>query len=332
MFGSAATRHVTDLHASREQLTQALSAAAAAGEIRDLASRLPLADLLDELCHRTFLIRESRLQESFRFVHKSFVEFFVAFDLWLLLQEAARDDMPTAEGAVHAAIAIMARPLPDEVVGFLRELLERSLAHRVEQEALCSGLRRTFEQPAQWSSSQGVTVRQHAGNLLTYVATPATIRYLEQVVERETDPFVRRGIIVGLAMSQGQTARLDRYVANLDLDREAAEVQVGYTRVYHGDQVFTGEWRDDRTPECLNTIGQMLHRLQQGYHPMLWSLTLFTLRYLIESNRGVQLLRDTNERRFLLDFLQDIKPESLVGGAYDAQRRALLGALRAYSS
>jgi hypothetical protein len=328
MFGSAATRQVTDLHASREQLVRALSGAADSGEIGDLASRLSLGDLLDELCYRTFLIRESRLQESFRFVHKSFVEFFVAFDLWLLLQEAARDDTPDAEGVVQAASAVMARPLPDEVVGFLRELLERSLTHRVEQEALCTGLRRTFEQAAQSSSSQELTVRQHAGNLLTYVATPSTVRYLEQVLETETEPFVRRGIIVGLAMSQGQTARLDRYVTDLDFDREAAQVQVGYTRVYHGDQVFNGEWRDDGEPECSNTIDQMLYRLQQGYHPMLWSLTLFTLRYLLQSGRGSeQLLRNTDERRFLVHFLQNTKPESLVGNAYDSQRRALLETL-----
>jgi hypothetical protein len=72
----------------------------------------------------------------------------------------------------------------------------------------------------------------------------------------------------------------------------------------------------------------MVHRLRQGYHPVLWSLTLFTLRYLLESGRGsTQLLHDTDERRFLLDFLRDSQPDSLVGTAYDSQRRALLAIL-----
>jgi hypothetical protein len=320
--GPAATRDVTELAVSRVSLIDAVTAAGNSGEIADLTSIHRVGVMVDELCHRTFLILSTGLGDEYRFVHKSFLEFYVALDLWLLCQTAGEPDHPRQRAALKSVTAVLARPLPDEVVRFFREMLERSRSKPPEQSSLSAGLFEVFARSAALPQPRSRTVRQHAGNLLTHIANRTLAEQLREIAENEADPFVRRGLIVGLAMNHGYVENLNEYVAHLRADDQAARIQVGYTRIYHGDQLFEGNWFDDGTQPCERTIREMVLRLRRRYHPMLWSLTLFTLNYLFESGRGHDLLlADGPERRFLLGFL--IESNAEAGSSFESERLRL---------
>lgn len=317
-------RSTTELAVSREQLAEILRSRSAGSLVTDIVERLGLQTTLDELCLRTFLVRGNS-DEGYRFAHKSFFEFFVAFDIWECVGREARIDV---------AEEYFARPLSDPIVYFFREMLASSARSSDEQRVISQNMVKILTSRVADRDARSETIRQHVGNLLAGVADPATARFLADYVIREQSEFVRRGIIVGLGLQQGRTDLLTDYVKRLQAGREtndvAVSIQLGYSRIYHGDQDWAGRWDDDGSPEVSRTVDAQIDRLlslrNRELSERIWPLTLFTLRALLESGRGWSTVdADPDRKEQLISFLRVNRPQR--GKVFEDERTRLLDLL-----
>jgi hypothetical protein len=319
-----AGRSTTEMAVSRDQLAEVLCSGGAGRLVTDIVGRLGLHAALDELCLRTFLVRGSA-EDGYRFAHKSFFEFFVALDMRECVGREAR---------LEVAEEYFARPLSDPVVYFFREMLSISSGSRDEQRLISQNMVTILTQGAAGNDLRGETVRQHVGNLLTGIADTATVNFLADYIDGEQSEFVKRGIIVGLAFQRGRADLLRDYVerlrAGLTTYDTAVSIQIGYTRIYHGDQDWTGRWEDDGSPEVSRTVDAQIDRLlsirYRELNERIWPLTLFTLRALLEGGRGWSTVEaDLDRKEQLISFLRISQPDR--GQAFEDERTRLLDLL-----
>jgi hypothetical protein len=310
-------RSTTELAVSRDQLADALSARSAGRLVADVVGRLSLHSALDELCLRTFLVRGGSA-EGYRFAHKSFFEYFIALDLW---------ECVGRENRLEVAEDYFARPLSDPVVYFFREMLAASKRRPSERRIISQNMLEILSRRNS-IDSRSETVRQHVGNLLAGVADKYTADLLADHIDQEPSEFVRRGITVGLALQQDRADLLEGYMERLrEVDSDAVAIQIGYTRIYHGDQEWTGSWVDDGTPEVTRTVDVQIDRLlssrNRSLSERIWPLTMFTLRKLLEDGRGWPSINGNNARRDrLISFLSVAQPER--GRTFEEERLSLL--------
>jgi hypothetical protein len=313
-------RSTTELAASRDQLAEALSAGNAGSLVAEVVGRLSLAGALDELCLRTFLVRGGSA-EGYRFAHKSFFEYFIALDLW---------ECVGREGRLEVAENYFARPLSDPVVYFFREMLTASNRRPDERRIISQNMLHILSSRKS-TDSRSETVRQHVGNLLAGVADRHTAELLAAQIDQEPSEFVRRGITVGLALQQGRSDLLEGYMKRLRAGNlEAVATQIGYTRIYHGDQEWAGSWVDDGTPEVTRTVDVQIDRLlsssNRSFSERIWPLTMFTLRKLLEDGRGWPSVNSNPARRDqLIAFLAVAQPER--GRTFEDERLSLQAVL-----
>lgn len=317
-------RSTTEMAVSRELLADAVVSDDAGGLVEGIVARLGIERALDEVCSHTFLVRggDSR---GYRFAHKSFFEYFVALDMW---------EVTGRENRLRVAEEYFVRPLSDPVVYFFRELLSESRARPNEQEIFCEHMLELLNTNI-GMTHDAQTIRQHVGNLLAGVADASTADKLARLVEYEESQFVRRGLIVGLALHQGRTDLLESYVWQLQSElkqgnQEAVSIQIGYSRIYHGDQQWRGVWEDDGTSEVASTVSAQIDRLlnerNRRFNEAIWLLTLFSLRVLIEDGRAVPVLEsDSRRKRELLKFLR--VPQPGRGPLFEEERLKVLGML-----
>jgi hypothetical protein len=314
-------RSTTELAVSRDQLAETLRSAGAGFLVADVVSRLGLHAALDELCLRTFLVRGST-EEGYRFAHKSFFEYFVALDLWECVGREAR---------LEIAEEYFALPLSDPIVYFFREMLALSRLRADEQRIICQNMIALLTRRSTDADARSETIRQHVGNLLAGVADGPTSGFLADYLAQESSEFVRRGITVGLGLQQGRTDLVLEYVKRLRAGKadgvQAVSIQLGYSRIYHGDQDWTGRWEDDGSPEVTRTIDAQIDRLlssrNRSFSERLWPLTMFTLRALLEDGRGWPVINsDRIRRERLVVFLAASQPER--GEVFEDERKRLL--------
>ncbi len=277
--------------------------------------------MLDELCTRTFLVQAAD-DKKFKFVHKSFFEFFVAYDLWALLGEE-NDQLTAANYLSH--------PIEDPIIYFLREMLAESSNDSQEQTAICHSMQTLLKTYADQSTTAAETIRQHIGNLLPSVANSAAEHFLTRFLKKEPSKFVQRGIVIGLALQRNRIDLLDEYVRQLEWDVDARALQIGYSRIYHGDQEWSGEWKDDGTSEVQNVVAAQVDRLisktNQHLSMRLWTLTALTLRTLLEDGRAwPYFIKNPEQRTRLMHFL-DSQPRG-PGTTFDSQRDKLTATMR----
>lgn len=319
-----AGRSTTEMAVSRDQLAETLRSENTGPLVADIVDRLGLHTALDELCLRTFLVRGSN-EEGYRFAHKSFFEFFVALDMW---------ECVGREGHLDVAEEYFARPLSDPIVYFFREMLAFSSRNVDQQRLIIQNMTALLTRRMTDPDVRGETIRQHVGNLLTGIADAATARFLAEYVNQEPSEFVRRGITVGLALQQGRADLIRNYVQRL---REglrtndiAVSIQLGYSRIYHGDQDWTGRWEDDGSAEVSRTVDAQIDRLLSSRNRQLseriWPLTLFTLRALLEGGRGwLTVDADPERKEQLISFLRISQPGR--GEIFEDERTRLLDLL-----
>jgi hypothetical protein len=308
-------RSTAELAVSREQLAAVLTAQESGPLVHALERLHGLGVVVDEVCSRTFLVQRGRLT-GYRFAHKSFFEYFVALDLKECLG---------ADRRLEVARSYCERPLSDPIVYFFREMLTEAATVPEQRQVLAEHMFELFDQSHGSMDVASQTVRQHAANLMPRVLDAQGEAELVARLGVEPSAFVRRGIIVGLGLQRGRRDLVDSYVAGLDSDPVAASIHLGYTRVYHGDQVWNGDWHDDGTGDVARTIDVQVDRLLSDSHrdlnQNLWSLTLFTLRRLLEDGRAVApLRRDPRVVNALRQFLAVRRPE--LSEVFDRQRSA----------
>lgn len=309
-------RSTAELAVSREQLAAVLAGDESGPLVHAVVARHGVDGVVDEVCTRTFLVQGGR-RVGYRFTHKSFFEYFVALDIKECL---------AANWRIDVARKYFERPLSDPIVYFFREMLTEVAGRSEERQVVAQNMFELFDESQSAMDVASQTVRQHVGNLIPRVLDARGEAQLEARLAAEPSPFVRRGIIVGLGLQRHRRDLVDAYVASLDNDPVAASIQLGYTRVYHGDQEWNGEWRDDGTNEVTRTVEAQVDRLlsdrNRDLNKNLWPLTLFTLRRLLEDGRAVvPLRRDLRVVDALRHFLALPQPE--LGEAFERERSAV---------
>jgi hypothetical protein len=296
--GAYGSIEVTDLVIDGEMLDAAVQ--------RLIQGRVYVGDprwLATDIQERNFLIRRTgirvapgRKAAAYAFAHKSFFEYLLASHVVTQLCNATADLIPLSE--------VLRAPFPDEVIGFIRELLREVHREnvRITIETNLAGVLEGLPVVRDYGptalalprtrlddDARLEMARQQAGNLIPIVASPDMVAKLVARAGRERSDFVRRGIAVGLALHHAVVGPLDEFVALMDdpaRGEHAISVHVGYNRVYYGDQGRTVDWLDDETLNCAgffrNTVAQLAN---PGKYGAIWSMTFFTLRWLLESGR-----------------------------------------------
>jgi hypothetical protein len=316
--GSA--RSTAELAVSRVDLSEMLVGPHTAALLASLVARHGLDVVVDETCSRTFLVH-SGAREGYKFAHKSFFEYFVALDLV---------DSVSA-GRLEIVEQYLSRPLSDPIVYFVREMLSERAGLPETGRVLLQNLLAVIRQSGDAMDVASQTVRQHAGNLAAGVADAHGQEALVALLASEPSGFVRRGVVVGLALQRGRSDLLNAYVQELVSTPPSASIHLGYTRIYHGDQEWGGRWEDDGGPDVSRTVDAQVDRLvsdrNRDLNANIWPLTLFTLAQLLEDGRGwAPLLEIPDAADDLCQFLAEPRPER--GECFEVQRRrlsALLG-------
>lgn len=237
----------------------------------------PPEEAFRELTLRSFLVR-SEGDDYYRFVHKSFFEFFASrYIRSVLINDLVAEDV---------LLAVLLSPLPDEMIDFTRQLLDRCASISIEARAVCQNLFRVLDLTATTApgSHSAIMARQQAANLLPLVLRddPRGQERLRDIHTRENHPFVRRGIAVGFALHLGDGSLIDRLVADFDSDADSLVFHLGYNRIYYGDQeAGNSGWRDDGTDPCDRLFHASLRQLRSSFYEQLWPMSLYTIRVLL---------------------------------------------------
>lgn len=309
--------------------------------VRDLViSRENLHDVVTEWCSRqhadvrevfeeartkSFLIRSDGV-DRYRFAHKSFFEFFAARHV---VTAFARKSF-----TVDAAVDALSRPLPDEVINFIRRLLERMHADSAPDSA---AVRRTMF--AVLDATVGATdghhlmARQQAANLLPLVLrdSPKGIARLRAFHAAELHPFVRRAVAVGFALHLDDGSLIDILVSELDTDPDALAFHMGYNRIYYGDQRPDGDdWRDDGGARCSGFFRATLRQLGIEAYRFIWPMAAYTARALLTDPARLAHLEEHTDLETAGRMLRHFgRVHQARGGAIGVQAGALLVALDA---
>ncbi|CAI7978064.1 MULTISPECIES: NACHT domain-containing NTPase [unclassified Parafrankia] len=230
-----------------------------------------------ELTLRSFLVR-SEGDDYYRFVHKSFFEFFAArYIQSVLINDQVADDV---------LLAVLLSPLPDEMIDFTRQLLDRCAGIAIEARSVCRNLFHVLEVTATTAagSHSAIMARQQAANLLPLVlgGDQRSQDRLREIHANEPHPFVRRGIAVGFALHLDDGSLIDRLVSDFDDDPDSLIFHLGYNRIYYGDQEASNSgWRDDGTDPCDRLFLASLRQLRSSAYEQLWPMSLYTIRVLL---------------------------------------------------
>lgn len=243
-----------------------------------------------ELTTRSFLLR-SEGDDYYRFAHKSFFEYFAACRIRTELT-AGRADPDSLRRRLQA-------PLPDEVIDFLRQLLGRCALVPTDRAAIRENLFGLLDES---HSSDGddstVMPRQQAANLLpiVLVGDESGQQRLLTLHDRESHPFVRRGVAVGFALHLRDGRLIDELLADFDADPDALSFHLGYNRIYYGDQV-PGEngWIDDGLPACERFFMATIRQVSNDFYQYLWPMSVRTARVLLaDRDRRAHLTAKTD--------------------------------------
>ncbi|GCE06119.1 NACHT domain-containing protein [Dictyobacter aurantiacus] len=245
-------------------------------------SSLTETQLLDDLCFRTFLsVSEG---ENYYFLHKSFHEYYVARYIFELMRNRIQqgDEISKLEEALREL-------LPFEVVSFLKQMLGSKEITASEKNFISDHLMELYQENKSDNGLRSAIVRQQSSHYLARLGTPRAIQFLDENYVRETNKWVQRGMMVGLALYCGQLEVLDQYIQFIREDPEAASINLGYHLVYYGDQSQESGYYDAGEEKCSRTIKALLRRLSNKRYKNGWTLDILTLSALIES-RGVDIL------------------------------------------
>jgi hypothetical protein len=216
------------------------------------------------------------------FVHKSFQECLVATRVAGAITTSAQD-----------SATMCASYLTPEVSEFLKEAIERlNVQPREISKAvtiLMDGIARAGTtdillntEPAQRGRKRLMLEQlcYYLGNLESRTAQS----FLLNLIESETDEWIRRGIAIGLAFG-GQYKPLEKYLKELRDERNRggktpkSDANIGFHLSFFGDQPFDPEYpdRDMGFDECGKTVERLVYQLGTHTNRPNWRIDLYTL-------------------------------------------------------
>ncbi|MFF7977147.1 trypsin-like peptidase domain-containing protein [Streptomyces sp. NPDC007905] len=260
-------------------------------ELSDLiSSELEIASasarsIVEDLAFRSLLSVESEQFDSLeptivRFAHKSFQEYFVARHLFTCMSTDAR-----------ATTIAFRKLISAEVSEFVKEYLERVNRNSRVLSRVCDVCFESFLDNS--ADTCGVdaddiararVARQQLAYYLGNLRSRRITKFLEEKLAQESDLWIQRGIILGLAFG-GTMQPLKNYVDRLRDNRISGrnlaenEVNIGYTLTFFGDQA-TDEFRpevDQGLNDCERTVRRLIYLVGTETDRECWRLNLFTL-------------------------------------------------------
>lgn len=253
---------------------------------------IPFIQLMDDICFRSFLIANDG--DTYYFIHKSFQEYYVAKYIF--------ESLRNRERSLNAVAEVFREFLPVEIGGFLKNMLQARDFSRYDRDLVIDILTQIYQQNS-LNDTPSVTIRQNASAYLAFLGTPKAIQFLEQMYEKESNKWVQRGMMVGLALFCGRSDILDRYIDMILNDPEAASINIGYHLVYYGDQPLEEGYYDRGGEKCDGTVRSIFRRLRSEHYRIGWVLDLLTLRTLL-CQRGLTILSSNDQYiSFLEEFL-----------------------------
>lgn len=240
---------------------------------------------LPEITRRTFLQHSDTDGERgqwFRFVHKSFFEFFAATFVVQTLTQFHRS---------AKAGDLLRSPLPDEVIDFVRQLMQEESVVPAARRNMRANLS-TVLREASSEALDDLMARQQAANLFPNVLLSAENdmdghRQILDAYRKEEHPFIRRGIAVGMQLRFPDDYRqmLDELLEELNTNPTAVSFHMGYNRIYYGDQA-PGKcgWSDDGGRECERFFSATLQQLENDFYRGIWPMSVWTLRAILADN------------------------------------------------
>ncbi len=253
---------------------------------------IKFAQLTDDICLRTFLIGNEGI--SYYFIHKSFQEYYVAKYIYDSIRHKG-DDLDYVSQALQELI-------PMEVSAFLKGMLNARNHTKYDMEQMVNTLIKVYQGNG-IEDDHAAIIRQNASYYLTVLGKQKAVQFLEQTYQQETNKWVQRGIMVGLALNCRRTDILERYIAIVNTDPDAASINIGYHLVHYGDQALEEGYYDKGGEICAGTVRAIVHHLKSESYKSYWILDILTLRMLLES-RGVAVLSaDPEYQSFLQEFL-----------------------------
>jgi hypothetical protein len=273
-------------------------------------------DLVTEIEERTFLIVGER-GDTYRFVHKSFFEYFVARHVCSTL---AQHDADAAK-----LVELLSFPLPDEVIDFLRELLLWARAREDERHRRRS-IERSLVQVLRIDDVTDRTLmsRQQAANLLPIVATEDTRRDLRRTTASDAHPFLRRALAVGEALHHADSSLVDDFVRSLDQDSDARAFHMGYNRIYYGDQPLSqSTFVDDGSTACVRFFRACVRHLRLERYRPIRAMACASVRLMLQdpARRTHLLSQEADNLRLLREACG--RPDPALGEVYERERRVL---------
>ena len=251
----------------------------------------------DDIIFRTLLrLRDSdtlATNGAISFQHKSFQEFFVARRIYSRMLRGSIDDLVETFGRLFSP----------EVSEFLKEFLVEVNGSPKLQQSSYERLSAAFASATtEGGPHDRIRIaRQQLGYYLGNVRYARAHQWLKDALASESDPWVRRGIAVGLAFG-GDLDALDEYVdalrSELDGDdRRENAVNLGFHLTFFGDQPV-----DVKSPEtdqggesCAKTVEGLVYQLGTETDRPSWRLNLYTLWYLVTQAR-VELRESAGQR------------------------------------
>lgn len=212
------------------------------------------------------------------FAHKSFQEYLIARWLYNLMSTSAEE----------TAIALRQYMSP-EVDEFLKEYLNRTrrtprLINEIARNCIGALQANEVVGIGTYEGARARLAREQLGYFLGSMNLPFVVEFLERQLDRETDPWLRRGITIGLAIG-GNENYLQSYVDRLRAERAAPEphvenqVNLGFHLSFFGDQPFEAlaPERDQGIGTCRKTIRRLIYQLGTEVDRGSWRLNLYTL-------------------------------------------------------
>ncbi|WP_440957082.1 NACHT domain-containing protein [Methanosarcina sp. Mfa9] len=288
--------------------------------------------LVDDLFYRTLLKSERGRTNGdgmYKFVHKSFQEYFVADRIFAKLTSPfdEKNDTKLAH-SVKDIRESLKYIIPAEIAVFLKDMLKRCEKPNIKS-SISKNLRLAYDSAfSEGDTCENLLIRQHSCHYLSRLKNEDDTEFLESVYKKESNEYVKRGIIIGLILFGKREDLLENYVnllnGNLEESEVARNINIGYHLVYYGDRPLKkGECDFSLTTseKYDGTIRAIIHHLKDKKREIGWPIDLITLRNLLEQEKEenevekkteeiVYSTIDGNEeyKTFLKDFLDSESP------------------------
>ncbi|MGB8345856.1 MAG: NACHT domain-containing protein [Ktedonobacteraceae bacterium] len=286
--------------------------------LESLANRMkyiPLHQLIDDICLRTFLIGCDG--GTYYFIHKSFQEYYAARYIF--------EHLKHREQNIESVACVLREHFSLEVAVFLKHMLRAKEFSRGDRELVVKNLVDAYQQNCR-DDPKSVMIRNNASYYAAFLGGQYATQFLDQAYKQESNKWVQRSMMVGLALFCDRDDILEQYIDMLLTDSEAASINIGYHLVYYGDQPLEEGYYDRGSQKCDGAVRSIFDRLRDGNYRKARVLDLFTLRTLLEQ-RGISVLwKNEQNISFLKEFLD--KKHEEQGSIFHQEKKRLQELLR----